>query len=72
MKVYGEVEEVISPSFCGTIKYCPPEAIRTEKFRALPGEVWAMGVLLYTIMHGVNPFYDIHEIMNAPLEFDPQ
>jgi len=72
MKVYGEVEEVISPKFCGTIKYCPPEAIRADKFRALPGEIWAMGILLYTLMHGGNPFYDVHEILNAPLEFDQQ
>jgi len=70
MKVYGDVNEVISPKFCGTIKYCPPEAIRNEKFRALPAEIWAMGVLLYTLFHGGNPFYDIHEIMNARLEID--
>ena len=72
MKVYGEVEDTISPRFCGTVKYCPPEAIRADKFRALPGEIWAMGILVYTLSHGVNPFPDIHEIMNAPLEFDQQ
>ena len=49
MKVYGDVEEVISPRFCGTIKYCPPEAIRNDKFRAMAGEVWAMGVVLERI-----------------------
>lgn len=70
MNVYGHVEEVISPKFCGTLKYCPPEAISNDKFRALPGEIWAMGILLYTLFHGGNPFYDMHEIVNSNLEFD--
>lgn len=70
MQVYGDVEDVISPRFCGTVKYCPPEAVTNEKFRAMPGEIWAMGVLLYTVLHGGNPFYDVQEILHSRLEFD--
>ena len=73
VEVFGlKAEDVVSPKFCGTIKYCPPEAIENDKFRALPADIWAMGILLFTLFHGGNPFSDIHEIRDAPLEFDPQ
>ena len=54
------------------MKYCPPEAITQGKFRALGGDIWAMGILLYTLFHGGNPFYDANEILNARLELDEQ
>lgn len=59
-----------SPKFYGTIKYCPPEALKNTKFRALDGDIWALGIVLYTLAHGGNPFADVKEILNAPLEID--
>lgn len=29
--------------------------------------MWALGILLYTIIYKENPFYDINEIMDHPL-----
>ena len=72
MMIHGCAEDVISPKFCGTLKYCPPEATDNEKFRALPGEIWSMGILLYTLFHGGNPFFDIAEINNARIDFDSE
>lgn len=70
IQYYGNADDAISPKFVGTMKYCPPEAITQGKFRALGGDIWAMGILLYTLFHGGNPFYDANEILNARLEID--
>ena len=72
MKVYGNVEDVMSPKFCGSIKYCPPEAVSNNPFRAMPGEIWTIGIVLFTLFHGGNPFFDINEILEAELRIDPQ
>ena len=64
MQVYGDVEDVISPRFCGTVKYCPPEAVTNEKFRAMPGEIWAMGCLLYKLLHGFVPFKSVEDVLD--------
>lgn len=72
IQYYGNADDAISPKFVGTMKYCPPEAITQGKFRALGGDIWAMGILLYTLFHGGNPFYDANEILNARLEIDEQ
>jgi len=38
-------------------------------------EVWSMGVTLYTLIFGENPFYDVEETMHAvlrpPFEVSP-
>ena len=72
IQFYGAVDDAISPRFVGTVKYCPPEAITNGKFRALGGDIWALGILLYTLFHGGNPYYDVQEIMYSRLEIDEQ
>ncbi|KAG8195703.1 hypothetical protein JTE90_002966 [Oedothorax gibbosus] len=50
-------------SFCGTMEYCSPEVIRGNKYRGPELEMFALGVTLYTLEFGENPFVGAEEIL---------
>lgn len=50
--------------FHGTPQYCPPEIIKGQRYRGPEAEVWQMGVLLYTMLFGENPFNDYRNVVN--------
>jgi serine/threonine protein kinase len=50
--------------FNGTVSYYPPEWFQNGKCRAEPMTVWSLGVLLYKLLTGCNPFPNVHK-------FDP-
>ncbi|KAI9019107.1 kinase-like domain-containing protein [Hyaloraphidium curvatum] len=53
--------------FMGTVQFAAPEILKGEKYRGRPADVWALGVLLYTILFGENPFSGSeHAILGAP------
>ncbi|KAL1921201.1 uncharacterized protein VTP21DRAFT_10917 [Calcarisporiella thermophila] len=54
-------------TFCGTLDYAAPEVISGKKYTGPPQDVWALGILLYTIIFRENPFYTIDEIMAREL-----
>ncbi|KAK9484413.1 kinase-like domain-containing protein [Lipomyces starkeyi] len=53
--------------FVGTIDYAAPEVLRGQSYGGREQDVWAAGILLYTIMYKENPFYDSNEIINSEL-----
>lgn len=53
--------------FVGTIDYAAPEVLGGEPYEGKPQDIWAIGVLLYTIIYKENPFYNIDEILDADL-----
>ncbi|KAL9055592.1 MAG: hypothetical protein Q9162_003489 [Coniocarpon cinnabarinum] len=53
--------------FVGTIDYAAPEVLSGSSYSGLEQDVWAMGILLYTILYKENPFYSIDEIMDRDL-----
>ncbi|XP_067938183.1 PAS domain-containing serine/threonine-protein kinase-like [Watersipora subatra] len=55
-------------TFCGTVEYCSPEVLLGNKYRGPELEVWSMGVTLYTLVFGENPFYDVEETIAAVLK----
>lgn len=55
--------------FVGTIDYASPEVLRGEKYEGRPQDVWALGILLYTMLYKENPFYNVDEIMEGDLRF---
>ncbi|CAR27740.1 hypothetical protein ZYGR_0N02260 [Zygosaccharomyces rouxii] len=55
--------------FVGTIDYAAPEVLSGEPFDGKPQDIWAIGVLLYTIVFKENPFYNIDEILEVNLKF---
>lgn len=52
-------------TFNGTINYAAPEICRGNPYRGPEAEVWALGVLLYTIVAGQNPFAGPEEIIKG-------
>nr|OQO17625.1 hypothetical protein B0A51_15966 [Rachicladosporium sp. CCFEE 5018] len=53
--------------FVGTIDYAAPEVLSGKPYRGKEQDVWALGILLYTIVYKENPFYSIDEIMDHDL-----
>ncbi|ESZ97589.1 hypothetical protein SBOR_1990 [Sclerotinia borealis F-4128] len=53
--------------FVGTIDYAAPEVLSGKPYRGKQQDVWALGILLYTIVYKENPFYSIDEIMDRDL-----
>lgn len=47
--------------------YAAPEVLRGSPYRGKEQDVWALGILLYTIVYKENPFYSIDEIMDHDL-----
>ncbi|XP_022242516.1 PAS domain-containing serine/threonine-protein kinase-like [Limulus polyphemus] len=54
-------------TFCGTMEYCSPEVLKGNKYRGPELEMWALGVTLYTLVFGENPFFDVDETIAAVL-----
>ncbi|KAI1949764.1 serine/threonine protein kinase [Ophidiomyces ophidiicola] len=53
--------------FVGTIDYAAPEVLQGRSYRGKEQDVWALGILLYTMIYKENPFYNVNEIMDHPL-----
>lgn len=53
--------------FVGTIDYAAPEVLSGRPYEGKPQDIWALGILLYTIMYKENPFYSVDEIMDHEL-----
>ncbi|KAK0646572.1 hypothetical protein B0T16DRAFT_429382 [Cercophora newfieldiana] len=53
--------------FVGTIDYAAPEVLAGKPYGGKEQDVWALGILLYTIIYKENPFYSIDEIMDRDL-----
>lgn len=45
--------------FCGTVDYAAPEVLAGHKYTGKPQDVWAAGILLYTMIYKENPFYNV-------------
>jgi PAS domain-containing serine/threonine kinase len=52
-------------TFCGTIEYCSPEVLLGNRYRGPELECWSLGVTLYTLVFGENPYFDIEESIQA-------
>lgn len=50
-----------------SLDYAAPEVLRGQSYRGKEQDVWALGILLYTIVYKENPFYSIDEIMDHDL-----
>ncbi|KAG8534207.1 uncharacterized protein KY384_001051 [Bacidia gigantensis] len=53
--------------FVGTIDYAAPEVLQGKSYRGREQDIWALGILLYTLVYKENPFYSIDEILDHEL-----
>lgn len=51
--------------FVGTVDYAAPEVLQGLPYEGFQQDVWALGILLYTLVYKENPFYNLDEIMEA-------
>ncbi|XP_056322389.1 serine/threonine-protein kinase pim-3-like [Danio aesculapii] len=61
-----------SYDYRGAFLYTPPEILRHHKFHANPAYVWAIGIVLYEILHGDLPFHDRQSVMFGPIRKNPK
>ena len=54
-------------TFGGTLEYCAPEVLKGKPYEGPPQDIWASGILLFTLIYRENPFYNIDEIMERDL-----
>lgn len=47
--------------------YAAPEVLSGASYDGLAQDIWALGILLYTILYKENPFYNTDEIMDQDL-----
>ena len=55
--------------YVGTSEYAAPEVLRGNKYEGKPQDIWASGILLYTMIYKERPFYSIQEILNEDVHF---
>uniref|UniRef100_A0A8C7Z7X4 Serine/threonine-protein kinase n=1 Tax=Oryzias sinensis TaxID=183150 RepID=A0A8C7Z7X4_9TELE len=62
--------EKVYDMFHGTAAYGPPERLTQGCYKALPSEVWSLGILLYDMVHGDIPFQNDRELLLGELRFE--
>ncbi|KAJ3031747.1 hypothetical protein HDV00_008135 [Rhizophlyctis rosea] len=55
--------------FNGTAHFASPEVAAGNAYRGPEAEVWSLGVLLFTIIFGENPFQDKEEIVKGEFKY---
>ena len=55
-------------TFCGTLEYCSPEVLMGNKYSGPELEMWSLGVTLYTLVFGENPFFDVDETVQCVMK----
>lgn len=55
--------------FVGTIDYAAPEVLNGQPYEGKSQDVWAMGILLYTLIFKENPFCNVDEIIDGEVKF---
>uniref|UniRef100_A0A8C2HIS9 non-specific serine/threonine protein kinase n=1 Tax=Cyprinus carpio TaxID=7962 RepID=A0A8C2HIS9_CYPCA len=64
-------EGLLSSEYRGAPLFTPPEVIRHSKYHADPAYVWAIGVVLFEILHGFLPFGNQDEILRDYVKAKP-
>ncbi|CAG9797582.1 unnamed protein product [Chironomus riparius] len=64
----------LSETYCGSYAYASPEILRGVPYDPFASDIWAMGCVLYTMVHGRLPFDDRHlgkliKQVQAPISF---
>lgn len=52
----GKIKPVLSKTFCGSHAYASPEILKSVPYQPQLSDIWAVGVVLYTMVIGRLPF----------------
>lgn len=55
--------------FLGTLEYASPEVLDGSLYEGKKQDIWAIGVLLFTLIFKENPFLQVDEILEAKVNF---
>jgi serine/threonine protein kinase len=55
-------------TFSGTAIFCSPEVLQGKSFTGKPQDIWALGILLYTLIYRENPFQKVEDILERDVE----
>lgn len=64
----GDTEQYFD-RFNGTLHFAAPEILQGQFYRGPEADVWALGVLLYTIIFGENPFPNPEDVVRRNIKF---
>lgn len=56
VREYDPRQRKLLSTICGTTVYMAPELLKNEKYSGFAADIWALGVILYTMFYGVMPF----------------
>ncbi|XP_053615608.1 PAS domain-containing serine/threonine-protein kinase [Plodia interpunctella] len=62
-------KDTLFSTFYGTTEYCSPEVLAGNKYAGPELEMWSMGITLYVLTFFINPFLDIEDTIQGPLQF---
>ena len=51
------IDDVVSETYCGTVPYYSPQLTARKPYNPFKADVWAMGVVMYAILHNHFPFH---------------
>lgn len=65
------INDVLSETFCGTVPYYSPQLTSKKPYNPFKADVWAMGVVLYTMLHNRFPFHykDVKKMYNEQTDY---
>lgn len=65
------INDVVSETFCGTVPYYSPQLASRQPYNPFKADVWAMGVVLYAMLHNRFPFHfqDVKKMIKEQTDY---
>jgi len=64
-----EEDGALTRIYCGSETYTSPEVLAGKRFARVPQEIWSLGVLLWVLVYGENPFENVVAAEECKLTF---
>lgn len=62
VSVGTKMKPVLSKTFCGSHAYASPEILKSIPYQPQLSDIWAVGVVLYTMVIGQLPFSNVNNV----------
>nr|XP_027200869.1 testis-specific serine/threonine-protein kinase 2-like [Dermatophagoides pteronyssinus] len=66
-----DINDVVSQTFCGTLPYYSPQLASKKPYNPFKADVWAMGIVLYAMLHNRFPYHfkDVKKMVKEQLDY---